>query len=225
MALKFAGKFKNGDFIRAYDFKPVPGRSSCFIEGKIIDANYLHDGEENSYHCFKIELTKRVYSGGEQNHLNADGSPKIMFVPHQISVDYDERIRQLTPPTLTGSVIKVSLDLEINDAFCLELLHMVIDGASTGWLAYSSFVRNAEGEINSLIDCYDTEDDSTRWQDLDIPTIREGCRKILSKEVEVSPTIYQSLLSAVLEYDTSDCDADVVDCVAQAGLLGDIVYG
>lgn len=96
MALKFAGKFKEGEVIRAYDFQPRDGYSSSYIEGKILEPDYVRENAEQTFNCYKIELTKRVFVGQAEAHVNPDGTPQFGFVPHQCTFDYDDRICLVT---------------------------------------------------------------------------------------------------------------------------------
>jgi len=44
---------RQGDTIRAYDFKPMTGREDCYIEGRVVDVNNTEQG----YQSYKIEVT------------------------------------------------------------------------------------------------------------------------------------------------------------------------
>jgi hypothetical protein len=88
--LKNARVATEGDFIRAYDFKPMVGREDCFVEGQVVERN----NTENGYAAFKIRVSKEVF-GGERVTDNFVGN--FIYVPHQVSfMEYDGRIINLS---------------------------------------------------------------------------------------------------------------------------------
>ena len=83
--LKFEGKFKVGQYVRAYDFKPICGREESYIEGTIV-------GEEHGQCSFyKVRVDKNVFDGKENNNR----VDYHMYVAMEISNDYDHRIFEL----------------------------------------------------------------------------------------------------------------------------------
>ena len=91
--LKFEKVAKVGDFIRAYDFKPMKGREDCFVEGKILEVT-----NEMGYKAFKIQVTKDVFDGKEfTERRNGCRVGQGVFVPLQVSfMEYDARIINLS---------------------------------------------------------------------------------------------------------------------------------
>ena len=73
------------DTIRAYDFKPMLGRTDCFVEGVVLDSSDTSRG----YQAYKIRVTRDVFDGKEftergYKHLgNRVG--EIVFVPWRVS--------------------------------------------------------------------------------------------------------------------------------------------
>jgi len=89
--LKFANIAKIGDFIRAYDFKPMVGREDCFVEGVVVRV------DNKGYDCFVIQVTKDVF-GGEvcPKGKNSRVGHEVM-VPFQVSfMEYDARVMNLS---------------------------------------------------------------------------------------------------------------------------------
>lgn len=85
MALKFEDKFVPGDYIRAYDFKPMQGRDDCYIEGVVIRTKY-----EMCY-FYVVCCEKDVFGGKESKARNG----LEILVPMEISRDFDHRIFKL----------------------------------------------------------------------------------------------------------------------------------
>ena len=85
------------DIIRAYDFKPMLGRTDSFVEGEVLDINNVVNG----YLAYKIRVTKDLFDGrvftevGYKHLGNRVG--EIVFVPHKIyKRDYAGRIMNLS---------------------------------------------------------------------------------------------------------------------------------
>jgi len=88
--LKFEKIAKVGDYIRAYDFKPMRGRLDCYVEGEVIDIN-----DTMGYKAYKIKVRNDVFDG-KMNE--SDGRVGLdVFVPFQVSfMEYDSRIMNLS---------------------------------------------------------------------------------------------------------------------------------
>ena len=80
---------KQGDVIRAYDFKPMLGREDCFIEGQVLDTN----NTDNGYQAYKILVTKDSWSDAEdKGRLGI-----VMFVPWRVSFsEFQGRVMNLS---------------------------------------------------------------------------------------------------------------------------------
>ena len=84
----------NNDVIRAYDFKPMVGRSDCFVEGKVLDA---HDNSRG-HQAYKIRVTKDVFDGKEFNERGYGCRVgEIVYVPWRVSFnEFQGRIINLS---------------------------------------------------------------------------------------------------------------------------------
>lgn len=90
--LKFEKAAKLGDVIRAYDFKPMNGRSDCYVEGKVIAIT-----NELGYKAFKIECISDFFDGKFRKGVRSSRVGKNVFVPMQVSfMEYDARIINLS---------------------------------------------------------------------------------------------------------------------------------
>lgn len=84
---------KVGDYIRAYDFKPMVGREECFVEGIVEQVKNTEQG----YFAYKITATKDVFGGEIQKKGKHSRVGKIVFVPHEVSfMEYAGRVINLT---------------------------------------------------------------------------------------------------------------------------------
>jgi len=91
--LKFQNIAKIGQTIRAYDFKPMVGRSDCFVEGKVLAID-----NSQGYKAFKIRVSKDVFDNKEFTESGYGSRvTKEVFVPMQVSfMEYDARIINLS---------------------------------------------------------------------------------------------------------------------------------
>ena len=86
------------DIIRSYDFKPMVGRTDCFVEGEVLETN----NTENGYQAYKIRVTRDVFDGKEFTELAYKEVEKhrvgeIVFVPWKVSfMEYQGRVINLS---------------------------------------------------------------------------------------------------------------------------------
>lgn len=84
---------KVGDFIRAYDFKPMINRNDCFVEGIVEQVNCTEPG----YKCYKITVVTDVFDGKKRKGVKTSRIGKMVFVPYQVSfMEYPGRIINIT---------------------------------------------------------------------------------------------------------------------------------
>ena len=74
------------DIIRSYDFKPMAGRTDCFVEGEVLETT----NNDHGYTAYKIRVTRDVFDGKEFNEVAYKEVAKhrvgeIVFVPHKVS--------------------------------------------------------------------------------------------------------------------------------------------
>lgn len=89
--LRNASVATKGDFIRAYDFKPMLNREDCFVEGQVIERL----NTEHGYAAFKIFVSKDHRYRCEKNMDNLIG--QYVYVPHEVSfMEYPGRVINLS---------------------------------------------------------------------------------------------------------------------------------
>lgn len=89
--LKFEKVATVGDYIRAYDFKPMRGRLDCYVEGEVLAVT-----SERGYTAFKIKVLNDVYNG-TVDETEGSRNGRIVFVPLETSfMEYDSRIMNLS---------------------------------------------------------------------------------------------------------------------------------
>lgn len=82
------------DYIRAYDFKPMLGRTDCFVEGRVLDRCDTSHG----YQAYKIRVVRDVFDGKEfTERRNGCRVGEIVFVPWKVSfMEYQGRVINLS---------------------------------------------------------------------------------------------------------------------------------
>lgn len=82
------------DIIRAYDFKPMVGRTDCFVEGEVVERS----NTENGYQAYKIRVTRDVFDGKEfTERRNGCRVGEIVYVPWKVSfMEYQGRVINLS---------------------------------------------------------------------------------------------------------------------------------
>ena len=88
-----AEKFEKNDVIRSYDFKPMYGRSDCFVEGRVIEFT-----NEPGYAAIKIRVLVDEFDGKRfEERGRGSRVGEIVLVPQQVSYnDYPGRVINLT---------------------------------------------------------------------------------------------------------------------------------
>lgn len=84
--LRHAGRFTVGQQIRGYDFPPMLGRGDSYLEGTVLEANYMHP---HGFACYRIKIENRVFGGkAETVEAGEEG-----YVPHEVALmEYEHRI-------------------------------------------------------------------------------------------------------------------------------------
>lgn len=85
------------DIIRSYDFKPMVGRTDCFVEGKVLERS----NTEMGYQAYKIRVTRDVFDGKEFTEVGykslGNRVGEIVFVPWRVDfMEYQGRIMNLS---------------------------------------------------------------------------------------------------------------------------------
>jgi hypothetical protein len=136
---------------------------------------------------------------------------------------------------------KISINLEVSDKLCAELLTTACEGGSTYWLACDSLKRKTFGEDDNIgwvvkvIGPVDAETDERfalkhalydDGKDVGLSTVRLGIHRLLDGTVKIGNKEHLSwLLESICDADSCAWDADTADLVLQAGMFNEIVYG
>lgn len=90
--LKFEKIASVGDYIRAYDFKPMRGRMDSYVEGVVTEVT-----NQPGYKSFKIKVKNDVFGGEMQEDAGNTRNGQYVFVPLEVGFhEYDHRIINLS---------------------------------------------------------------------------------------------------------------------------------
>ena len=111
---------------------------------------------------------------------------------------------------------------EARTIFLADLVCTAVEGATGYWAAVSAY-KWTDGPANTRATLVD--EDTGETYALTIDAVALGIERIERREVTVNATIRAGILAASAANDAGQLDADDADVIAQAGLLGNIVYG
>lgn len=109
-----------------------------------------------------------------------------------------------------------------------DFLSCVLITASEGGINYWADVLKVEDEGEDRMAIFlavrANEDEEPLFK-VDHETVVRGIQRLLDGSVRVDSQIRGYLSRAVAERDAGDVDADVADCIVQAGIFNELVYG
>lgn len=131
--------------------------------------------------------------------------------------------------------ITVTLTFNLSEELLSDTMVTAFDGSYGGcwyWATTGSenwLTTNGESDVFAnrwlKVVIQDSEDDDPKPVTVDHATLALGISRILNNDVKVSDDITQYILRAVTEDDAGDIDATAADCIVQAGIFNEIVYG
>ena len=113
-----------------------------------------------------------------------------------------------------------------------DFLSCVLVTAVEGGIGYWAEVRNyhwTEDTNHNLLSAsaeIKIEDtNESEWQTLNLDVIRNGIEKIQNNEVNINRDMLKSIVAGNITNDAGEIDSDGADCIVQAALFGEIIYG
>jgi len=126
-----------------------------------------------------------------------------------------------------------SIPLNMSDAVCAGIMSTALEGGIGYWCCAGEIVYSEGADWNYVsFNAYDADDpdgdDNSAWEngaEVNYETIRDGVARILGGSVKIRSDLFAQVVSVLGGGDGMDVDAEGADCIVQAGLLGDIVFG
>ena len=77
------------------------------------------------------------------------------------------------------------------------------------------------------VEVRERDTDQKEWKIVNLDTVRAGITKISNGSTRLNKQLTAAVLLAAIDpvMHGGEIDAEIADCIIQAGLLGDIVYG
>lgn len=132
---------------------------------------------------------------------------------------------------------KINLTVEVSDEFIRDIMTNAVEtGAMRGWAEVRRIMRDKglnvlSFQVADAEDLYELHEEGKSAEDIDDAfeiinkdVILKGLQALLSNKAFVADDIRSMIYTAVVE-DDADIDAIGCDCIVQAGLFGEIVYG
>ena len=103
------------------------------------------------------------------------------------------------------------------------IVNAVESGGITYWADVCEYMWDDTDGMVALAEIQ--VDDTGERYTLDADVINLGIERIRSGEVQINRTVKSWILLGDAENDAAEIDSLAADCIVQAGVLGDIVYG
>lgn len=116
----------------------------------------------------------------------------------------------------------VTLSFHLKTEFLRDILTIAVEGGINYWATMKSIIRDDDGYV---VKCEVTTDVQDATTIIDLETVAMGVKDIMYEYVKVNKVNRNYLRSAVLDGDASMIDAEVADCIVQAGAFRKIIYG
>lgn len=117
--------------------------------------------------------------------------------------------------------MRIEIDLEFTEQNCIDTLTTAVESGIEYWVErFMNIKRDKEKNIVEVTIEYFDEDDEIKKSVLTSGTIRHGIRKMFQRGFDVRLDLKQQLLE-----EEPCADADCADCIIQAALFGELVYG
>lgn len=106
-----------------------------------------------------------------------------------------------------------------------DTLTTAVEGGIAYWCAAKSIERDKDHLVLKVVGPFDSEDPTTKWEDITLDVVKRGFERLLDGSVKVNTSTFQTIAADWNDPESCAMDAEGADCVVQAGLLNEIVYG
>lgn len=114
------------------------------------------------------------------------------------------------------------------EQFLADVIVCAVEGG-TGYWAQVSAYRHSDGPAATFAVLHEMSEDGDDYSEqgarLDLDAVARGIGRLQRGEVKVNGELLGSILAANATNDACEIDADGADVIAQAALLGDVIYG
>ena|SRR3990167_3887069 len=132
---------------------------------------------------------------------------------------------------LAGNPRRITLDFDLEEQFLKDVLVTICEGGLCSW-AHCERVwdQTGEGLDRSYTKArirYDHQDqpEGSRTESftMTLDAVAQGFRNLLAPDFKIGDRI--PIIAAIMEDDAGQIDANAADCIAQAVIFGELIYG
>lgn len=121
------------------------------------------------------------------------------------------------------------VEFTITQQVSLQTLADIIVTAVEGGINYWSQIvvyKWTEGPEHTVADIIEIGDgDENKPHHIDLEIVQRGIQRILNDNPAIRIDLHQQVADCVSQDDAGHVDADGADCIVQAGLFNELVYG
>ena len=123
----------------------------------------------------------------------------------------------------------INMNVELDEQFLYDTLTTFVESGYSGWAELVGSV-NREPDTHDVLSFTLYDEDSDKTYDVGIDEAFTGLCRIVGKDndgvhVEIADYIKQYCVQGILEGDAGHIDAIAADCIVQAAIFGELVYG
>lgn len=125
---------------------------------------------------------------------------------------------------------KITAVIDIDDEFLHDIITNTVESAAINyWAELKNYIVDSNGQTPSVLIREDEEgafeEELGEWVTVDKDFIIKGIEKIVNNKFQVSDSIHKEILTGVYNNDGSYIDIECCDCIIQAAMFGELVYG
>jgi hypothetical protein len=121
--------------------------------------------------------------------------------------------------------VKITVEVEVSEEFLLDIICTAAEGGINYWAVEARNVKRGGRDGLDYLSFEVRPEEEKTWHLVNPAIIGQGIQLILSGKVKISSQIAGWIQQGVTEQDAGIIDADCADCIVQAGVFGEIVYG
>lgn len=112
--------------------------------------------------------------------------------------------------------------------FLADVVVTAVEGGIGYWCEHRNYQWTQDGETRDMTSAsveVREYQDGGRWRPVTLETIEDGITKIREASFTINPEVLSFILVGDRNNDAGEIDSTAADCIIQAALLGELVYG
>ena len=135
-------------------------------------------------------------------------------------------------PILLNAVANTPARTPERIGFLSDCIITAVEGGTGYWAEVRNYKWSEDTVHHRMLDAtvelrseIPRTDEPEPWFKVNLDTIDLGIQRLQSADFRVNPNLMGLILAANRDNDAGDIDADAADCIVQAALFGELVYG